>query len=93
MHGADGYRQGYNGQIAVEARNQVIVGAHLCDCEADTSQLLPMLDETVRITGVKPSVTAADAGYYSLDNLAGLDERGIKGLVPDQNPNVEKNHT
>jgi transposase len=92
MHGVDGFRQGFNGQIAVEAKSQVIVGARLCDCEADTNQLLPLLDETVRVAGVKPLVAAADSGYYSLDNLVGLDGRGVTGLVPCENPGVKKDY-
>jgi len=80
MKSTDGFIQGYNAQAAVDAASQVIV-AHDLGTSNDMGQLLPMVDAVAAMAGALPEEVSADAGYCSEDNLAGLEERDIRGYV------------
>src|SRR5882724_4509993 len=80
MKTKDGFIQGYNAQAAVDAASQVIV-AHDLGTSNDMGQLLPMVDAVAAMAGALPEEVSADAGYCSEDNLAGLEERDIRGYV------------
>lgn len=45
---------------------------------ADSTQLVPMVDEVTRRTGVVPEVVSVDDGYASASNVAALQARGCK---------------
>jgi transposase len=77
----DGFVQGYNGQIAVDAKAQVIVAQRLIAAQNDQDQLIPLVDDIEANLGRKPREASADAGYCSEANLEALDERGIAGFV------------
>lgn len=64
MKNARGYVQGYNAQIAVDGKNQIIIACSATNQENDVKQLGVMIDECKRQTGVNPQKTIADAGYW-----------------------------
>jgi hypothetical protein len=78
----DGFVQGYNGQIAVDAAHQVIVAHRLVTTSADYRALLPLLDDLHAHLGRKPREVSGDAGFATEANLAALKERRIKGYLP-----------
>lgn len=59
----------YNGQIAVDSENQIIVAAAITRNEADNSELRPMMEQVKENLGSLPEQGSADAGYFSYDNL------------------------
>jgi hypothetical protein len=70
--------QGYNAQIAVDSKYQVIVATELTNVPTDDDQLPHM----VQILPQKPEVLSADAGYASPKNLAYLKkQKGIDAYV------------
>jgi transposase len=75
------YMQGYNAQAAVDAASQVIVAADVVAQQNDCDQLVVLLDQIEENTGSQPDELSADSGYCSEENLAALDERGIRGYV------------
>jgi len=82
-----GIGPGYNAQIAVDAQDQLIVGAEVTDAGNDTGQLLPMIEELEATTGSQgaPKVIAADSGYASAEAFQGLTELPhIDAFVPTQ---------
>ena len=81
MLGRDGFVQAYNGQIAVDARHQIIVSHRLTNCAADQDGLLVLLDAAAANTGQMPDEVSADAGFCSEANLAGLIDRTVRGYV------------
>jgi transposase len=81
MKTKDGFIQGYNAQAAVDAASQVIVAHDLVTAGNDMGQLLPIVDAIQALAGALPEEVSADAGYCSEENLAGLEERDIKGYV------------
>ena len=77
----DGFIQGYNGQLAVDAAQQVIVAQRLTTNGSDQAGLVPLLDATQATLGRKPREVSADAGFCREDNLAALAARGIRGYL------------
>lgn len=75
--------QGVNGQIAVDGKSQIIVGATMSNNPIDTPQLIPTLDAVQEATGNQPAQLLADTGYFSGENLAELEERNIEGFIAD----------
>jgi DDE family transposase len=78
----DGFVQGYNGQIAVDAAHQVIVAHRLVTTSADYRALIPLVDSIHTHLGRKPREVSGDAGFATEANLAALKERRIKAYLP-----------
>lgn len=84
MKTSDGaYHQCYNGQAVVDAKAQVIVAAELSAEAPDARQLEPALDqladnlEAVDAALRGRATLAADAGYFSEDNVRITSEHGL----------------
>ena len=74
---------GYNGQIAVDAKEQIIVASDLTQDATDHYQLKPMVEEAEQNLGVLPEQISADAGYSSYDNLEYVEEKEVEAYIPD----------
>src|SRR3954447_3710162 len=77
----DGFVQGNNGQIAVDASHQVIVAHPLVTTAADYRGLALLLDDVQAHLGRKPREVSGDAGFATEANLAALKQRRIKGYL------------
>lgn len=78
------FQLGYTAEIAV-SDDHLIVAQRVTQQAADNESLLPMIDEVKRQCGVLPEAALADSGYFSVENLRELEERGVDGYVPDSN--------
>lgn len=81
-----GYRAepSYNGQIAVEESNRIIVAASLSNNPADYKALEELTEQVEENTGDRPAEILGDSGYSSYENLEYLEGKGIDGYIPDQ---------
>lgn len=79
-----GFVQGYNAQVAVDAKAQVIVAADVTAQANDKQQVEPMMDQVEANLGERPKELSADSGYYSEANVQFLEERGIEPFVPPE---------
>jgi transposase len=77
----DGFVQGYNGQLAVDAAHQIIVAQRLTTNGSDQDGLVPLLDAATAALGCKPREVSADAGFCRESNLAALEARRIRGYL------------
>lgn len=77
----DGYIQGYNAQVAVDAQAQIIVAHTLSNNSNDQAQLAPLLDGIKANLGSNPNEVSADAGYCSAANLRTVSRRRIKAYI------------
>ena len=77
--GAEGFRQCYNAQVAVDGEHQLIVATELTTNASDQGALVGLLDE-VEDTA-QPETVLADAGYCNERDLSELEARGIDGYV------------
>ena len=78
---SDGFIQGYNAQVAVDATAQVIVAQHVTAASPDAEQLQPVVQALTRGLHRRPRVVLADAGYWSEANVVALQDRGIEPLI------------
>ena len=77
----DGYVQGYNAQLAVDDKNQIIVAADLVAAQNDVACLVPMLDQIKRNNRAQAAELSADCGYLSEDNLRACRRRRISAYI------------
>lgn len=75
-----GFDQHYNVQVAVEHESRLVVGNWLCNAPNDKQAALPTIDTVPSELG-KPKVANLDTGYFSSDNIDGLQERGIDPYI------------
>lgn len=75
-----GFDQHYNVQVVVDHDSRLIVGNLVCDTPNDKQAALPTIDT---VTAELGSVKAAnlDTGYFSEDNIQGLEDRGIDPYI------------
>lgn len=84
-----GFIQGYNAQVAVDAKAQVIVAAEVTDQPNDKNQVEPLVEQIEDNAGHTPKEVSADSGYYSEANVRLLQDRAIDGWIPP----TKKKHT
>jgi len=84
MKNADkAFVQAYNGQAAVDAGgHQIIVGCLVSNQSADTPHLAPMVAQVQATTGQMPGQWSADAGFFSADNVATIEQAGGTAYIP-----------
>jgi transposase len=78
---SDGYVQGYNAQLAVDAHAQVIVACGVVNAQNDAPVLMPMLERIRGTLGHNPDEISADSGFLSDRNLAGLAKRKLRAYI------------
>jgi hypothetical protein len=71
----------YNAQTAADEANQVIVATRLSNRSADCPEFVSLLDDVTANCGTPPGQVVADAGYFSEDNVAAADQRGVDALI------------
>jgi hypothetical protein len=77
----DGFVQGYNAQVAVDASSQVIVAEMVLNEQNDVGALAPMLAQIKANTGRQTRELSADTGYCSEANLRELSRRHVRGYI------------
>src|ERR1700682_138218 len=82
MRDQRGFSVGYKVTVAV-SEDHLIVAQQVGQERADNGLLVPMTDAVQRECGERPPCVLADAGFFSVENLEKLLERGIDAYVPD----------
>ena len=73
---------GYNVQVAVDAKHDLIVESQVVQDANDLQQLSPMAQAAQQALAVQSLKVVADAGYYSAPQVAACDSAGIETYVP-----------
>jgi len=73
---------GYNAQIVVDGASCLIVAEDVVNDESDNELLVDMVEEVKQNLGTAAEETVADGGYYSPNQLAEAEKRGMEVLVP-----------
>ncbi len=79
-----GFTLGYTVSMAV-SEDHVILEQRVTQAATDHASLLPVVRAVEERCGASPQKVSADCGFFSLDNLQGLEARGIEGYIPDPN--------
>jgi transposase/cell division septum initiation protein DivIVA len=75
--------QGYNAQLVVDSKNQIIVANNLCNQTNDQKQLKEVVPQIKRNLNRNPDELSADAGYFSENNINYLrEEEKIAPYIP-----------
>jgi len=84
-HGDNAIAPSYNAQISTEAKNKIIVGAHLSQCSSDAQSLMPALEEVAKNLGKKPGQVVVDGGFTNRENIVACAAQQIDlvGSLPD----------
>jgi transposase len=75
------YDYRYNGQIAVDADNQIIIAQHLSRNANDKKEMKPAIKNMQETTGTLPSKLSTDNGYMSGDNLEAIEVADLDAYV------------
>jgi transposase len=75
-----GFDQHYNTQVVVDHDSRLIVGNWLCDHTNDKQAALPTIDTVPTALG-QPKKVNLDTGYFSENNITGLETRGIDPYI------------
>lgn len=78
------YIQGYNAQVAVDEKAQVIVSQHVTPMQPDVNELVPVVKRISKLLRAKPKQVLADAGYWSEANVNTLEKMGIDPFIATQ---------
>jgi len=73
---------GYNVQVAVDAKHDLIVESQVVQDANDLQQLNPMAQAAQQQLAVQALKVVADAGYYSAPQVAACENAGIETYVP-----------
>ena len=76
------FEQGYNCQVAVDDKSQIIVASGVTQQSNDKQQVKPMVESIKDNTGgSKPRKVSADTGYFSESNIDYLEGERIDGYL------------
>lgn len=83
MRMADGgYRPAYNGQLAADARSQIIVGVDVVVQGTDHGQIEPMREQIERRYATPPEAMLVDGGFVALADIDAVERRGCRIYAP-----------
>jgi transposase len=74
---------GYNVQLAVDAKHDLIVVEEVSQCASDRGQLAAVAKEAKEALAVPTLQAVADKGYHEADQLEACEQAGIKTFVPE----------
>lgn len=85
MRGAHGeHFVGYNVQIAVDAKHDLVVSQEVVSSASDRNQLSAVAQEAKAALGVANLKVVADKGYHEAHQLEACEQAGIETFVPAQ---------
>lgn len=84
--------RGYNGEVAADAQEQVIVAVKATAEPVDSEQLNPMLRAVEKTAGEPPKQVVADSGYYTDAAVLEAATGPTDCIVPDAQTAAELNH-
>jgi transposase len=78
-----GFCLGYTAEIAV-SDDHLIVAQRVHQATHDNGSLEAMTEAVQRECGQRPATVMADAGYYSMEQIAAVEAGGVEVYVPDR---------
>ncbi len=78
---AKSFEQSYNAQVAVDAKEQIVVAATVSQSPKDMGLLISVVNAASENTKQKPVRVLADTGYKNERDLTKLEELGIDGYI------------
>lgn len=82
MRNRQGAYAGYNAQIVVDGKHSLIVSADAVNDTNDINQFAKQIDQANQVLESPCKTACADSGYSKVEELAKIDQKGIKVVVP-----------
>jgi transposase len=73
---------GYNAQVAVDAKHELIVEQQVTNQVLDMGLLTPTAEPAKEVLGVETIAAAADRGYFKIEDIEACENAGIEPYVP-----------
>jgi hypothetical protein len=80
--GTKGFTLGYTATVAV-TEDHLIVEQRVTQAPADNAALVPVTEAVEKRCGERPQKVSADCGFFKLEAITELAQRGIDAYVPD----------
>lgn len=80
-----GYNPSYNVQLAVDAKNRIIIGKQTTMRAEDTGAFVPMLSELKNRVGQHPGQMVVDGGYNTFANVMDADAYHVDLIAGERN--------
>ncbi|MGH1357109.1 MAG: IS1182 family transposase [Thalassovita sp.] len=82
--GDGGWRPAYNIQFSQDTDENFIVGVGVTNIGSDKSQMVPMYEQVIERTGVRPREWLVDGGFVKLEAIHEMEAKGTRvyGPVP-----------
>lgn len=77
-----GFTLGYTATVAV-SQDHLILEQRVTQAPADNAALVPVTEAVEQRCGERPQKVSADCGFFKLDAIVKLAQRGIDAYVPD----------
>ena len=79
-----GFTLGYTAEVAV-SEDHLIVEQHVGQNATDNATLVPLVEAVERRCRERPQKVSADSGFFCLETIVELAQRGLDVYVPDSN--------
>ena len=79
-----GFELGYTAEVAV-SDDHLILAQRVTQNASDNQSLLPLVAAVEKQCGRRPQQVVADSGFFAVENIEQLAQRGIDAYVPDSN--------
>ncbi len=90
MNSQKGTYSGYNAQIVVDEKHGLIISSDAVSDNNDLQQFAGQIEQANETLGSPCQTACADSGYATTDELAKIDKKEIKVVVPSQRQASEK---
>jgi hypothetical protein len=90
LHDRKGFTLGYTATVAV-SEDHFILEQKVTQATTDNSALVPTVEAVERRCRERPQKVSADSGFFKLEAIRELAQRGIDAYVPDSNLAQELN--
>ena len=84
MRDRKGFTLGYTAEVAV-SEDQLIVEQRVGQNATDNATLVPLVEAVERRCRERPQKVSADSGFFCLETIVELAQRGLDVYVPDSN--------
>jgi len=90
MHSKHGSFAGHNVQSVVDEKHGLIVNIDSTSQKNDYNQFSSQIEQAHETLGQECTTACADSGYSSTDDLATIDKKGIRVIVPSKRQSAKK---
>jgi transposase len=90
VHGRQGTHAGYNAQVVTDEKSGLIVHSEVQSKSNDHNEFSNQIKQAEEVLGKEAKAACGDGGYFQVDNLKELHDRGTQVVVPSRRHSSRK---